>query len=126
MRYLLAIFAATIIAAAMDACEADKPKGKIDTSKVYSDEQEQREMYGHTGADAYEIMMTKKSKSDTVAHDSRAAYDDPRNLKIKLVAGRWEVESALPVRIWLQDGFIENNGDSVAMGFEYNFEKAKP
>lgn len=29
MRYLLAIFAATIIAASMDACDADKPKRAV-------------------------------------------------------------------------------------------------
>lgn len=104
----------------IDACEAEKPKyqGKIDASKIYSDEQEQREMYGHTGAEAYEMMITKHENVDTVFYPGKSVAPDS-SLKIKLVGTRWEVESALPVRIKLKDGYLENNGDSIAMGFEY-------
>ena len=55
----------------------------------------------------------------TIAVDSNASYLDSRNLKAKLVNGRWEVDSELPVRIKLKDGYLENNGDSIVMGFEY-------
>lgn len=51
--------------------------------------------------------------------DSAVSFVDPRNLKVRFVNGRWEVESELPVRIKLKDGYLENNGDSIAMGFEY-------
>jgi len=47
-----------------DSCH--KPKKHINASKVYSDEREQREMFGHTGAEAYEMMRAKKSKLDTI------------------------------------------------------------
>lgn len=157
MKYMLAICAATIMLAVLETC-GEKPERAaftvrpvqpdtiIDATGVYSDEKEQREMFGHTGAEAYEMLLTKKSKSDTVvlpfegfksmwgdswfmrvdtlgnitiAYDSSASYLDSRNLKVNLVNGRWEVESALPVRIKLKDGYLENNGDSIAMGFEY-------
>lgn len=144
LSFLMLVFAAVFALVLYDFCY--KPKKRISASKIYSGEREQREMFGHTGAEAYEMMMSKKSKSDTVtlpiesyksilgaswfmrvdtlgnitiAIDSSASYLDERNLKIRLVAGRWEVESALPVRVKLKDGFIENNGDSIAVGFEY-------
>lgn len=58
--------------------------------------------------------------------DSAISYADPRNLKVKLVAGRREVESALPVRIKLKNGHLENDGDSIAIPkIEWRVEKKR-
>lgn len=66
LSFLMLMFAAVLILVLYDSCH--KPKKHINASKIYSDEQEQREMFGHTGAEAYEMMMSKKSKSDTLIY----------------------------------------------------------
>lgn len=112
--------------------------------KVWRNEIDTETLYVHTGVEEFDKLV--KTKNDTVvlplesyksilgvswfmrvdtlgnitiAYDSSASYLDSRNLKVNLVNGRWEVESALPVRIKLKDGYLENNGDSIEMGFEY-------
>lgn len=73
--------------------------------------------HGYINEDNSVVVCYWPSASDF--GDSAISFVDPRNLKVKLVNGRWEVESALPVRIKLKDGYLENNGDSIEMGFEY-------
>lgn len=150
LSFLMLLFAAVLILVLYDSYH--KPKKHINASKVYSDE-----IFGHTGAEAYET-MAKKSNTiierdgnliaedtgyvqidtllpaeknitgwaivlfDTLGNvticyqpsassvgDSSISYLDERNLKIRLVAGRWEVESALPVQISLKNDCLESN-----------------
>ena len=73
LSFLMLVFAAVFALVLYDSCH--KPKKRINASKVYSDEREQREMFGHTGAEAYEMLIAEKSKSDTLIYPKTKKYN---------------------------------------------------
>lgn len=118
MKYQLTIFAVAIIAAVVGACEAKKVKHK-EFNPAQFNKDIPKVGWSVVLLDTMGNVIICYQPGASSIGDSSVSYFDPRNLKAKLVNGRWEVDSELPVRIKLKDGYLENNGDSIVMGFEY-------